>query len=601
MQNNFTSLNGSIHSLFNQSFSFKHLAVLVASVLVVLCAVWLPYALFWQLDGLMSLQQAQIIGSCMFYGGIACFVVVAVVTRFRLSKDWSLKRNVGVFSVLLLVTLVFSSLLSAPVVAALTPLPSDTGPNGSSAFKFSVPFTPYEWFVGEFRDNTYYAINGSDWNIMTIVEPWQPVAPWASLSTNLTALTDQCLSVTSSGVVFLKQVAFDLALMNNIPASVSVVENVNGRERTFINSTDSLGSPYTVTVEGANYFAQDTEHRIYLTSTNSTSLIDSVKTQAPINSTIKLNAGISYATQMLTVDGICFVGTAETALTYGNVVIFNYASNKYTYAAADSSETIDNYVYLTLTNAAIDGNVLLLENGYVANTNWSWSNGSELYIGTGTYNAVGTFGYTSVGTSEFSPLDGATGTNKVGVNGFTYSGTTGYLTSITSYIKPANTTASAEAVKIRALLYSNTGTFQPYQPIAISTDEATLTQASDWAWVQFNVTNHIPITNGEKYWLGGFTNQTRNQGILYKYHTGITGQWKNDVTWTYPTIPPNPYLVSAGFATEASIYATVSVLASGAIVDSYPSESGNIALQIGTALSATDIHFESTKTLLTIA
>ena len=45
-------------------------------------------------------------------------------------------------------TLVFSSLLSAPVVAALTPLPSDSGPNGSSAYKFSIPFTPYEWFIG---------------------------------------------------------------------------------------------------------------------------------------------------------------------------------------------------------------------------------------------------------------------------------------------------------------------------------------------------------------------------------------------------------------------------------------------------------------------
>jgi hypothetical protein len=285
MQNNFTSLNGSIHSLFNQRFSFKHLGVLVASVLAIVCAVWLPYALFWQLDGLLSLQQAQILGSFMFYGGIASFVAIAVVTRFRLSKDWSLKRNVGVFSVLLLVTLVFSSLLSAPVVAALTPLPSDSGPNGSSAYKFSIPFTPYEWFIGQFRDGSYYAVNGSDWNIMTIVEPWQPVAPWASLSTNLKALTEQCLSVTSSGVIFLKQVPFDLALIESIPENVKVACSYQDEYYEYINSADTSGSPYTVEVGAGvnvdNYIAKDSENRICFTSTDAFSLVNDVIDASP--------------------------------------------------------------------------------------------------------------------------------------------------------------------------------------------------------------------------------------------------------------------------------------------------------------------------------
>lgn len=270
MQNNFTSLNGSIHSLFNQRFSFKHLAALVASVLVILCAVWLPYALFWQLDGLLSLQQAQILGSCMFYGGIASFIVVAVVTRFRLSRDWSLKRNVGLFSVLLLTTLVFSSLLSAPVVAALTPLPSDTGPNNSSAFKFSVPFTEYQWVVAQFRDGTYYAVNGSDWNIMTIVEPWQPVAPWAALAENKTALVEQVLSVTDPGKVLLNELSFDYAL--TVPENVTVVESLNGLTRSFINEANSQGSPITISVDTVQpdyYLAQDSADR-YINSWSST-------------------------------------------------------------------------------------------------------------------------------------------------------------------------------------------------------------------------------------------------------------------------------------------------------------------------------------------
>lgn len=307
MQNNFTSLNGSIHSLFNQRFSFKHLGVLVASVLSIVCAVWLPYALFWQLDGLLSLQQAQLLGSTMFYGGIVCFVAIAVVTRFRLSKDWSLKRNVSVFSILLLVTLVFSSLLSAPVVAALTPLPSDSGPNGSSAYKFSIPFTPYEWFIGEFRDGSYYAVNGSDWNIMTIVEPWQPVAPWSSLSTNLTALTEQVLSVTPNGTIFLKQVAFDLALMNSIPPNVKVACSYQDQYCEYINSADSSGSPYTVEVgAGLNngyYIAKDSENRICFTSTNQNTTISNVFSACNNKGTVTINQG-AYNAQAIVPDGI---------------------------------------------------------------------------------------------------------------------------------------------------------------------------------------------------------------------------------------------------------------------------------------------------------
>jgi hypothetical protein len=231
----------------------------------------------------------------MFYGGIASFVAIAVVTRFRLSKDWSLKRNVGLFSILLSTTLVFSSLLSAPVVAALTPLPSDSGPNGSSAYKFSIPFTPYEWFIGEFRDGSYYAVNGSDWNIMTIVEPWQPVAPWASLSTDLAALTEQCLSVTSSGVVFLKQVPFDLALMNSIPENVKVACSYQDQYCEYINSADSSGSPYTVEVgAGLNdgyYIAKDSENRICFASTFFTSIWNSTLDVMQDGQTLNIGAG----------------------------------------------------------------------------------------------------------------------------------------------------------------------------------------------------------------------------------------------------------------------------------------------------------------------
>jgi parallel beta-helix repeat protein len=79
--------------------------------------------------------------------------------------------------------------------------------------------------------------------------------------------SDILTGVITSGTLVLNQVPFSIALMNSIPANVQVVESVNDRTRTFINLADSLGSPYTVSVEGANYFASDSGNRVCWTST----------------------------------------------------------------------------------------------------------------------------------------------------------------------------------------------------------------------------------------------------------------------------------------------------------------------------------------------
>lgn len=153
-------------------------------------------------------------------------------------------------------------MLVTPVASALTPLPSDRGPGNSSAYKFSVPFTEYQWIIAQFRDGTYYAINGSDWNIMTIAEPWQPVAPWAALASNLTALEEQVLASTTSGKILLNEVAYNYNL--TIPANVTVIESYNGLTRQFINSANTQGSPYTIsvdTVQDGYHLAQDSAGR----------------------------------------------------------------------------------------------------------------------------------------------------------------------------------------------------------------------------------------------------------------------------------------------------------------------------------------------------
>jgi parallel beta-helix repeat protein len=97
-------------------------------------------------------------------------------------------------------------------------------------------------------------------------------------STNLTAVTLSALNSGITGNLLLNGVAFDLALFNSIPESVSVVENVNGRERTFGNIADTQGSPYTISVEDTQYFAQDSIGTIRITSTDAYATIQNAET-----------------------------------------------------------------------------------------------------------------------------------------------------------------------------------------------------------------------------------------------------------------------------------------------------------------------------------
>lgn len=252
-------------SFVTGSFITSKVSLFVFGFLLTVCSLSVSqnlYAYFWPN---FSIDVARYIGSAMFYGGIATCIGVAIATRSKWGRP---KQIVSALSVVLI-----ASMLVSPVAIALTPLPSDTGPGGSSAFKRSVPISDFEWFVAPFRDNSYYAINGSDWNIMTIVEPWQAVAPWTGLSSNLTALVDQCIDVTTSGVIFLKGCAYNYNL--TIPGNVTVVESLNGLEREFVSSASTQGSPYTISTDTVNsgyYLAQDKAGR-YLdewTSTNQT-------------------------------------------------------------------------------------------------------------------------------------------------------------------------------------------------------------------------------------------------------------------------------------------------------------------------------------------
>lgn len=146
---------------------------------------------------------------------------------------------------------------------------------GSAAYTVYDPFT---------SSNLY--LTGSDAVFSYMVESdnlgWYRVksgdtgAVVGSPGTNLATVTSGILTSMTSGTLFLKEVSFDLALMNSIPQYVSVIESVNGLTRTFINPLDSQGAPYTISIVSANYLGQDKEGQILQSSTNAATVINNV-------------------------------------------------------------------------------------------------------------------------------------------------------------------------------------------------------------------------------------------------------------------------------------------------------------------------------------
>jgi hypothetical protein len=80
----------------------------------------------------------------------------------------------------------------------------------------------------------------------------------STTSTSLNVVVQDCLTdlTGSGGSVFLCEVAWDSSL--SIPEGVMVIEQLDGEQKRFINSADSQGSPYTISVtDETNYHAQD--------------------------------------------------------------------------------------------------------------------------------------------------------------------------------------------------------------------------------------------------------------------------------------------------------------------------------------------------------
>lgn len=214
---------------------------------------------------------------------IRAFAVAAVsliIFRSHLKVDSTLVKRqlckVAMISAIALSALLLCGAVEPAIVRAET-----FTAHGTDTY-LSQPPSFFDWFIGKFSSGTYFAINGSNWNDPVNVYSWQISPPWVAYKSNATALQEQCLSSLTYGVVYGKEVAFNYSALN-IPANVSYTESVNGRQRTFINSTNTEGSPYTISVgSGADtsyYFAQDSADR-YLeswSSTNASYVINSAK------------------------------------------------------------------------------------------------------------------------------------------------------------------------------------------------------------------------------------------------------------------------------------------------------------------------------------
>jgi len=186
-------------------------------------------------DSLNLLFNASFIaGWAITVGGAVTFAYLGFKSRFKVDTraikfPW---RKVSFIAVLVLIAVCLSNLLTVPLAQSETV--------AVTGYYLATPLPIADWYMGKYASGYYFAINGSNWNNLVAVEPWQPSPPWASFAENYTALTQQVLASLTYGTIYMKEVPFNLALMSSIPANVQVIDNINGVSYTYINSASSL-------------------------------------------------------------------------------------------------------------------------------------------------------------------------------------------------------------------------------------------------------------------------------------------------------------------------------------------------------------------------
>ena len=176
---------------------------------------------------------------------------------------------------------------------------SEAATTATTGYILDTPVSEHAWLIGAYSDGTYYAINGGTWDNMVA---GVGSTAWATYKTNSTKITELVLDSTTSGSIYMKDVAFDMNLFDDIPEGVRVICSYNAEYWEYINSADSSGSPYTVSVgSGVNngyYLAQDKEGRICWLSINASYVINLVTVNGGLifirNGVYPLDSSILY-------------------------------------------------------------------------------------------------------------------------------------------------------------------------------------------------------------------------------------------------------------------------------------------------------------------
>ncbi|MGA2386697.1 MAG: right-handed parallel beta-helix repeat-containing protein [Candidatus Bathyarchaeia archaeon] len=277
------------------------------------------------LNFLLAVEYPLRIVMYFVFGGLLVYTLVS----HRRFDGGSLKRSMLLVFSVVIVGLMLSAMLYAPIVKAET--------TAVTGYYLARPIPGADWYLGKLSDGTYYAINGSNWNDLTAVEPWQASPPWASYASNSTAITQQALASLTYGEVYMKEVPFNLNLMGSIPPNVQVVDNVNGVTYTYVNPLSSLGSPYTVSVGTGNnagdYVAADSGGRIMYAMNNASRVIqdtimnNSVTEIAPSASPYWLSNTIYIAVQNYTLEGTW--QSHLEMMPYVNTTMIRFSSTDY--------------------------------------------------------------------------------------------------------------------------------------------------------------------------------------------------------------------------------------------------------------------------------
>lgn len=227
-------------------------------------------------DDFLFFMNNELFFSLIIRGFGASLFLLTIIKIYYVRSKFTFKtfKKTLILSCLLCILFIVSStVIEAPLVNA------DMINTLNQGYKVSISMGFYDYWIGKLSDNTYFAMRGSDGNVMTFIEPWQSSAPWARYADNYTALEQQVFASISFGTVYSKEVPFNYNL--KIPANVTFIESVNGLDRRFISAGNSQGSPYTISQDTFNegfYLVQDSASR-YLndfTSKNATSIIQNV-------------------------------------------------------------------------------------------------------------------------------------------------------------------------------------------------------------------------------------------------------------------------------------------------------------------------------------